>query len=368
MRNLRWRSVVLCTAFGLLGTFLIGCDAATAPEVGLRATEDAYLEPCDNDGEAVPCPPQPCYLQNAQATCAPIDTEMCVDPVTGEPVACPPPVERLAFGSGGELESYLAPLYDATDDQLLAAERQRGLTLSLRGYLDNGEGTESGAEYWSFTDGPTGSEAVALENDGVVREDFAVSDAFLSVLNARGELQVGDTIYKVTRDNVYAVTPENLAYLNEVVPTLGSPAPATADPRLTVHPVETTDVQEEEPAPNQTAPEDAPPSSHGPILAIRRGFCHVDFGNRRMHGVSYITSMVIYSEAGVKTEWERRKWWWVGWSNTSQDGALAYDQVSSLRRVNGTPFPQSPQHGSNWGEPKIRKVLASGWFRSIRGL
>jgi hypothetical protein len=177
---------------------------------------------------------------------------------------------------------------------------------------------------------------------------------------------VGDTIYKVTRDNVYAVTPENLAFLSQMVPTLGSPAPATTDPRIVRHPVETSDIEEEGPAYNQRGAEGVS-AAYGPILAVRRGTCSVEFGStkRRLHGVSYITSMAIYAEAGVKTEWERKKTF--GWSNTSQDGDLGYDHVASLTRGYTQPFPQSPRSGSNYGQSKLRKVLASGWFIRIRG-
>ncbi|HSU13315.1 MAG TPA: hypothetical protein VLK66_04400 [Longimicrobium sp.] len=321
---------------------------------------DVVGVPVDCSTDPAPCQPVCSLVSGLGTTCAPLDLQ-CLDPATGDLYPCPLPAERIVFSSGADLESYLSTLYDASEVQLRAAEQQRGPALSLRGYLDNGESTEAGALAWAYTDGPTGNEAIALQNDGVFREDFEVSDAFLSILNEKGEVQVGDSIYKVTRDNAYVVAPENLALLSQLVPTLSSPAPA-ADPRIVVNPVETS-VSDEEPLLVRTADG----ASDGSSIRILKDACVelFDGGTKRMKGTSYITNLGIYGEAGVRTQWERKKFF--GWSNTWQDGMLAYDHSASLRRASGTPIWQSPRSGSNFGATQISRILASGWFMSIHG-
>ena len=363
MTHLRRRGLVLCTIFALIGLFISACDSTTlTPERTVKADVVGVPVGCSTDPASCPIGPDCSLVSGLGPMCAPLDLQ-CLDPATGEPYPCPLPAERIVFSSGAELESYLSTLYDASEDQLRAAEQQRGLALSLRGYLDNGESTEAGALAWAYTDGPTGNEAIALQNDGVLREDFELSDAFLSILNEKGEVQVGDSIYKVTRDNAYVVAPENLALLSQMVPTLSSPAPATSDPRIVVYPVETV-TSDEEPLTVRSADGDV---FNGANVAVKRHFCIVEWisDKRRLHGVSYITGLFFYGEAGVRTEWERKRTF--GWSNTSQDGMLLYDHSADLTRASGTPIWQSPAMGFNVGASKISKVLASGWFIKITG-
>jgi len=233
---------------------------------------------------------------------------------------------RLKFADAAAFEAYLTPLIDAPTADLAAAEQRNGLH-SLRAYLDAGEDTEAGARD-ALAGGSTGGSAeTAYKADGVARRDFVVGDAFLSALNARGEIQIADSIYKVTRDNVYAVAPENLDLLNAKVPTLSSPRPAEGDPRIVVHPVETT----------LPPPETEQPAT-GPTVAAAAGLeaasRHVISGvgpncfvyptwDRRMHGQSYISNYVIFLQAGVITRWQRRIWWFF-WVNHGQSGTLTH--------------------------------------------
>ena len=344
MPHRRWQSFMLCIIAVLFGTIVSGCDSTVAPDIEPRMVNTVEeRQSCFDSpqyGQAT-CPGIETFCYRAdgtQTSCTggplePTDVEMCIDPATGEQYPCPPQAERLVFSGTDELESYLSTLDGASDDQLAAAEQQRGLTQSLRAYLDNGEGTEWGAREWSFTDGPTGNEATALENDGVVRADFPVSDVFLSLLNSDGEIQIGDTIYKVTRDNVYAVTPENLGVLNQAVPTLSSPAPAP-DSRISVTPVETTAGTTEEGPLTSVAVAPGGPSYHHISGAGKD--CYVYLGDTRLHGRSDISNFVFYTEAYVVTEWQRKKKF-LGitfWSNTWQSGTLShkYDGQLSFRR------------------------------------
>jgi hypothetical protein len=127
-----------------------------------------------------------------------------------------------------------------------------------------------------------------------------------------------------------------------------------------------TVVSDEEPPSLRTADGDAA-ASDGANLFARKRTCSVEWitAKRRLHGVSYITGLTFYGEAGVRTEWERKRTF--GWSNTSQDGMLLYDHSAKLTRASGTLIWPSPALGMNVGASKISKVLASGWFIKITG-
>lgn len=293
----RWKSgkMVLYPVFVFFTPIFVGCDSAVAPDV--TGTPGSYLCKMGADGECI-----------------------------GTPTIS----KRLSFGSPEQLKAYLEPLQDASKDEIVAAEKSKGLE-SLRAYLDPNEDTEETARLGEGSDGATGSEGQALENDGVIRDDFAMGDAFLSALNKRGEIQIGGSLFKLTRDHMYEIDPADLALLNEKVPTLSSPAPTDGDPRIQIHAVETT-LQRESGATVATsvAPAaDSPSFDHVPGVS---GDCYVYAGDRRMHGKSYITNAFVYSEAGVATEWERKKriLWWTTWSNTWQSGTLSHSFTSSL--------------------------------------
>jgi hypothetical protein len=247
-------------------------------------------------------------------------------------------------------------------ETLVAFEQQQGYQ-SLRAYLGSNEWTEQSAVAEGDSEAPTGSEGIAYANDGVVREDFAVADGILSVLNVRGEIQIGDSVYKLTRDNAYAVHVSNLAVLRQAVPTLSSPAPAY-DPRIVQAPVETTVTSEPE---EEVAYSRA--GLGGPSLSI--GFvtdnCRWQSGNRRMHGKSYITNALFYSEAGVKTDWERKKLLW--WSNTWQSEPISATWTSyNLRRgQNGTVITPPSGGDSRPNGSHAKDVIATAWFKRILG-
>ncbi len=84
---------------------------------------------------------------------------------------------------------------DLPKSDLEFREQQNGYP-TLRAYLDSNEETEAKALAAGGSDGPTGNEATALQNDGVTRADFPVGDALLSVLNQRGEVRIGGSIFK----------------------------------------------------------------------------------------------------------------------------------------------------------------------------
>ncbi|HSU12467.1 hypothetical protein [Longimicrobium sp.] len=287
----------------------------------------------------------------------------------------PPPLEllteRAVFSSGDELMNQLAPRIDAPIETLVAYEQQQGYP-SLRAHLDGGESTEEGAAAGAGSDGPTGNEAATLEQDGVTRADFPVGDAILSLLNDRGEIQIADTVYKVTRDNVYAVNVVDLPVLRQKVPSLSSPPPADGDPRIAVTPVETTVPRESmEPLSSLTAT-NGPRFHHIPGVG---SVCEVYAGSsNRMRGTSYKTFWFFYTEAGVTTEWERKKkfLWWSYWASTYQPGTLSYSFTSTLTQGQiGLPGsnPAGPRSGSfSWtGTSRIHTTLAWGIFHRILG-
>ncbi|CAA9355771.1 MAG: hypothetical protein AVDCRST_MAG68-4414 [uncultured Gemmatimonadetes bacterium] len=297
-------------------------------------------------------------------------TYLCKMGPDGECIGTPTLAKRLSFGSPEELHAYLEPLQDASKEALMAAEEGNGFE-SLRAYLDPNEDTEEAARLNEGTDGATGNEGRALENDGVVREDFPVGDAFLSALNHRGEIQVGGSLFKVTRDYVYEIDPADLALLNEKVPTLSSPAPTDGDPRIQIHVVETSLQRESTAAAAASLAPSSASLSRDHVAGVS-GNCYVYAGDRRMHGKSYITNTFFYAEAGVATEWERRKkfLWWTYWSNTWQSGTLSYSFNSNLGFGPWTG-PWSPiglPSGSNAqaGTSSVRKTVAWGVGFGIR--
>lgn len=281
------RKLVIYPVFAILAPILAACDSTVAPDAA-RAAGNAYTCRTDANGE-----------------CITYDF-----------------TKRLSFQSTDDLRAYLAPLADASREELIANEQRNGFE-SLRAYLDPNEDTEETARAGAGSEDPTGNEGRAWEKDGVTREDFPVGDAFLSVLNNRGEIQVAGRVYKVTRDNVYDVAPADVALLTEEVPTLSSPAPADGNTRIAVHPVETTLPRESGAVAASQSQPGGPLFHHVPGVS---GNCYVTSGDNRMHGKSYISNFFFYGEAGVTTEWERRKkfLWWTTWSNTWQSGTLTH--------------------------------------------
>jgi hypothetical protein len=330
MLQSRGRTLVLYPAVALIATFLAACDSTVGPDLAGRR-----------------------------------ETQMCETNSYDEPVCYPidPVLEaRLVFSGMDEFEANLGPLQDASKEELIAVEQSRiGQFESLRAYLDADEDTEEAAAANAGTDGPTGNEGRAWENDGVTREDFPVSDAFLSVLNNRGEVQIGGSVFKVTRDHVYEVAVDYASVLNEKVPTLSSPPPADGDPAIAVHAVESTLPRESGEVLTSTAPEGGALFNH---VAGVGGHCYVNGSDGRMHGKSYVSNFFFYAEAGVTTEWERKKkfLWWTTWSNTWQSGTLAHGFNGDL--YVGTWFgpwsPVGPGNGSQsqTGTSRIHRTLA----------
>jgi hypothetical protein len=317
MPHIRQQSLALCSTIALFVAFSAGCDSAVAPEAGSLVADP--LQTCQELAYDQPIPPQD--------PCRDYAPRLCIHPDTGESYVCPIPTERLVFSGASDLEQYLGAIMDAPRADVIAAELQNGFQ-SLRAYLDAGESTEWGANFWGETDNGTGGEITAMQVDGVTRDDFYFSDAFLSILNHKGEIAIGDSVYKLTRDNVYVVSLANVALLDEKVPTLSSPAPADGDPRILVHPVE---IIVDEGVSYTRAAFDAP---DGPQYGLfgNRSTCEVYFGpDYRMRGMTFITAAVFFSEAVVKTVWERKKTWpWIHWPNRYQSGTLSHTYTGSL--------------------------------------
>ena len=326
--SIRPRNARLGTVAALCATILVGCDAPPF---------------------ASPAPPEAITYGE----------ETAVDFIDGQPKVVD---GRVAFAGPDEANAYTEPLLTASTAELVAAEERLGGFLSLRAYLDPNLWTEETAAAAGDSEELTGSAATALERDGVTREDFPVSDAFLSLVNSRGEVQLGDRVYKLTRDNVYEVKPEDLPVLNEAVPTLSSPAPAEPDPRIAVYPVETTDEPVEE------APAFSVSGGTGPsrIRSFKTSPCSVPAGRWRMHGKSYITTAVIYVEAGVRTNWERRMMLWL-WFPFWQEGTLEHRWYANLyvdRVFWRDVHLYGPATGSHPPTPRtagIHSTLAARW-------
>lgn len=334
MLQARGRKLAFFSTVAFLAPILAACDSAVAPDVSeLR------------------------------------DVVQCKTYITGECISTPTFSERLSFASMDEFKAYLEPLQDASKEALVAAEERNGFE-TLRAYLDPNEDTEETARAGEGSDGPTGNEARALENDGVTREDFPVGDAFLSALNNRGEVQIGGSVYKVTRDNVYEVSARDVGVLNEKVPTLSSPAPTDGDARIRINKVETTLPRESgEQVATSLAATAGPRFHHLPGVG---GNCYVYAGDKRMHGKSYISNFFFYAEAGVTTEWERKKkfLWWTTWSNTWQSGTLKHEFQSAVTFGSwaGPWFPIGPAGGvqTQTGTSKIHRTVAWGAGFGVR--
>lgn len=322
------RKPALYTAFAFLATFSAACDSALAPDMtGLRE----------------------------ETACSTTDTG-CGATSGG----------RLAFASSDEFQKYLEPLQNASREEIQAAEARNGFE-SLRAYLDPMEDTETAAKAGEGTQDPTGNEAQAMEKDGVSREDFPAADAFLSALNSRGEIEIGGRVFKVTRDYVYEVAPDYVAALDQQVPTLSTDASRTGDPGIIVHPVVTG---ESDAAEANAAPRGGPSFHHVPGVG---GNCYVYGGSDfRMHGKSYISNFFFYAEAGVSTEWERRKkfLWWTTWSNTWQGGTLShtFTSATTFGMWNGPWFPIGPTSGFQGltGASKVHNTVAWGVGTGVR--
>lgn len=271
--------------------------------------------------------------------------------------------DRLAFRDMGHVEGYLKAISEADEAGLANTEAQVGAYRSLRAYLDPEEWTEASAKA-AEGDAASKNAAAALEKDGVVRGDFPVGDPFLSILNARGEVQIENTVFKVTRDHVYEVKAGEEALFGQV-PTLSSPAPSEADPRLIVHPVETTEVRD-----------GAVSSERGDRLAASMlGACHAYAGsNYRMRGTTSINNYFIYAEARVTTQWQRKQGWWIfsWWGNSWQSGTLAHEYWGNLYYgVGGSlfgPYPvSSGQSGTGTAQVTTAPLWVAGWGVYVTG-
>lgn len=255
---------------------------------------------------------------------------------------------RLVFRDTEHAEAYMKQIADAETAELVKAEGALQGFTSLRAYLDPDQWTEETAKGHEDSDAPTGNEAAALEKDSVVRSDFPVSDALLSTLNQRGEVQFGKTVFKLTRDNVYEVAAEDVALLDQV-PTLSSPAPEQADPRMTVRKVETTEIREDIRASAMAAPTSTGPRASLANMMLGGCYVYAPSGRSRMHGITSITNIWFYSEARVTTEWQNRHsfLWWSWWSNAWQGGTLAHEYWGSL-------------YYGLWGGPLSGPISVSG--------
>ncbi|MDB4952138.1 MAG: hypothetical protein JWM27_4787 [Gemmatimonadetes bacterium] len=350
----RTHALLLLSTSALLAGALAGCaDNTLAPDASVR--RPVVMEPIDK---------RYCLVDDTN-TLDPSE-RFAVPCIDHAPLLLMP--ERSAFTDAAGLDAAVDARVDATPDDLAAAEARQGFR-SLRAYLDNGESTEAGAAAGTSTEEPTSSEAVAAEKDGVTRDDFALSDGILSLLNDRGEIQVGDSVYKLTRDNVFAVHVSDLELLREKVPTLSSPVPADGDARIASQPVVTTTTEDPESGPLLSRAA-APAGPSFEIIGIHTNNCYAIDGNYRMHGKAYITNAFFYSEAGVKTEWERRKkifGWTIGWSNTWQAGTLDVGYYSTnLRKGRNYVYPTSG-YTYGTGTSGVHIVITHGGFTTIRG-
>ncbi|HEX8903499.1 MAG TPA: hypothetical protein VF771_01515 [Longimicrobiaceae bacterium] len=272
-----------------------------------------------------------------------------------------PDGDRALYKSGDELTSEADRRAEMPTAELVKLEETQGYQ-SLRDYLDGKEWSLEAAQAGEGSEEPTGNEAEALKNDGVTRSDFNVADGILSLLNTRGEIQVGDSVYKLTRDYAYAVQVNDLPLLREKVPTLSSPAPTDGDPRIVVEPVETTEMPGgEKPAANRS------PGARFSLGSVSSS-CYITNGNR-MHGKSYITNAWFYSEAGIRTSWERKKYFLFVpyWSETATSGTLGYYYSLSGLTIGGSSVYPTSGSGSASGVSSVGRTIISGWFRSIRG-
>jgi len=195
------------------------------------------------------------------------------------------------------------------------------------------------------------TERLAEELGKDIDELEVVEDPFFAtVLNPDGEFQVGDVVYKITRNYVYQVSEENLDYLSPIF--LRNPEHVVLTQKTVHDPVvETYEVE-------RVNTELAKTSG-------RRDSCTSYFSDRRrIKGQAWLSNWGVYMSATTEIESQRKSWFrW--WHNRIQSVSLDadYSVTESFRTAWGYEYSEtltdSYSH-TKYNAAEIRKNLTWG--------
>ncbi len=284
-------------AFGLLA-FMVGCDSAGV-----------------NTESVLP------------------QTEEAINPHFGQPSVVD---GRIAFDDFDEFRDFMGSIIDKEDSHLDSIQAVINFT-SLR------SDTERLAD-------EVGKDVEELE---VVEDPF-----FATALNSDGEIQIGDMVYKVTRDHVYRVLESNVGQLSSI------------------------------PLRNQNDASVLYKSNHGPDVEVfqverqtllgksdfyRRRSCAKYFTTndprRRVRGQAWVTNFLIFSSATTEIEYQKKSWGrWrrikTTWVSLDAEYSVSYAHVGP----NGISVPVTKAGSyshTKYNASEIRKNLS--WAVPYRG-
>ncbi len=177
---------------------------------------------------------------------------------------------------------------------------------------------------------------------------------FATVLNPEGEFQVGDMVYKITRNYVYQVLEANADYLSSISLRNHDNTVLTQktshDPSVQVFEVERSSIE----LVNKSSSSD------------KRDECESEFnGRRRVKGQAWINHWRIFSSATSEIESQRKAWfrWWrtsINWVRLDMDYNL--EQVVTTEAAWGRfTFVVGVTQGSytktKYNASEVRKTL-----------
>ncbi|MYC03488.1 MAG: hypothetical protein F4120_09600 [Rhodothermaceae bacterium] len=268
---------------------------------------------------------------------APHSKETTVSPATIQPSVID---GRIVFDDIDEFRIFMEAVIDKEDTYLDSVQASIDF-VSLR------SDTERLAE-------ELGKDIDELE---VVEDPF-----FATVLNPDGEFQVGDVVYKITRNYVYQVSEENLDYLNPIF--LRNPEHVVLIQKTAYDPVvETFEIERANVDLGKTSD--------------RRDSCTSSFGGerRRIKGQAWISNWLVYISATTEIESQRKRWFrW--WHNRIQSVSLDADYSITVTRQNPWGFSYSNSYTGSYSHTKydaaeIRKNLeweiVEGGIATVRG-
>ena len=237
---------------------------------------------------------------------------------------------RIAFNSFDEFRDFMGSIINQEDSHLDSVQVAINFT-SLR------SDTERLAE-------EMGKDVEELE---VVEDPF-----FATALNSEGEIQIGDMVYKITRDHVYRVLESNVDQLSSI--------------SLRNH--DDTSISHK--------------SNHGPDVEVfqverqellnksdfyyRRSCAHYFTTNnprRRVRGQVWITNFLIFSSATTEIEYQKKSWGrWrrirTTWVKLDANYRVGYAYVSPDGTVSPPIVRQGSYSHTKYNASEIRKNLA----------
>ena len=198
------------------------------------------------------------------------------------------------------------------------------------------------------------TERLAEEIGKDVDELEVVEDPFFAtVLNPKGEIQIGDMVYKVTRDYVYRVLESNIDELSSI--SLRNQDNVLVSQKFDHGPaVEVFQVERHDMA-NKSAAISARKNCEAYFTSSRKA-------RRRVKGQAWITNYYIFWSATTEIEYQRKSWgrWWrttATWVSLDARYSLSVHLVPP----GGAPLPPIVTSGTyshkKYNASEIRKNL-----------